>query len=70
LETRTTNARRGQVLLNQLEDQRDILTQQLETLDVLLGKMGLQNERSLNHRDVDQLRDFMKGIAGIFGIIT
>jgi hypothetical protein len=70
LATRTTNARRGQVLLNQLEDKRDLLAQQLETLDVFLEKMGLENERSVKHKDVDQLRDFMKGIAGIFGSTT
>jgi hypothetical protein len=38
LATRTTNATQGQVLLNQLEDQRDLLAKQLETLDVFKKK--------------------------------
>jgi len=52
-------------LLNQLQDQRDILTKQLDTLNNFLVKMGVENEKE--QRDVGLLKGFMKGIANIFG---
>jgi hypothetical protein len=54
-------------LQNQLEDQRDLLAQQLKTLDAFLEKMGVENVKTADDRDVDQLKDVMKGIASIFG---
>mmetsp|Transcript_25206 Transcript_25206/g.37115 ORF Transcript_25206/g.37115 Transcript_25206/m.37115 type:complete len:138 (-) Transcript_25206:273-686(-) len=53
-------------LINQLEDQRDILSQQLDNLNVFLEDLGVANEPKESERDVDFLKKSMQNIASVF----